>query len=102
MATLLKVKKIGSSKYESNEYVALPLYLLRRTPNGEPEYACICRELYFVDDFTANMLIRIDIIGPEDIIINPREQTTYISSCAIILEIDEKQQEFFIRWKFLA
>ena len=48
------------------------------------------------------MLIGTNIIGPEGIIINLREKKAYVSSYAIILEIDTKQQGSFIRRKLSA
>ncbi len=47
------------------------------------------------------MLIETDIIGPEGIILNLKEKTTYVSRCAITLDIDAKQQELFICRKLL-
>ncbi len=102
IATPFKVREIGSSKYETDEYIALSLYLLGQTPNGELAYACIWRELHLVDSFAANMLVVIHIIGLESIIINLWEKTIYVSSCAIILKIDTKQRGLFIRRKLLT
>ncbi len=82
--------------------MALSLYFLRQTPNGELEYACIRRELHLVDGLAANMLIKTNIISPEGIIINLREKTAYVLSCAITLEIDAKLRGFFICRKLLA
>ncbi len=99
MATPLKVRKIGFSKHETNEYVALPLYLLGRTHNRELEYAFIRRERHFVDSLGTNLLIGTNIIGPEGIIINLTEKTAYVSSCPITLKIDANQRGYFICWK---
>lgn len=101
MATLFKIRGISSSKYETNEYVKLFLYLLGQTPNRELAYACINKELHFVGGFAANILIETDIIGPKSIIINLREKTVYVSSCAITLDINAKQQGSLICRKLL-
>ncbi len=90
MATSLNVRRIGSFKNETNKHVMLPLYLLRRTPNGELANTFIRRELHSVDNLAADMLFGTDIFGLEGIIINLREKIAYVSSCAIILEIDAK------------
>lgn len=48
------------------------------------------------------MMIGTDIISPEDIIINLREKSVYVSNCAINLKIDTKQKGLFIHRKLLA
>ncbi len=101
MAIPLKIRGICSSKYETNKCMALLLYLLGQTLNEELAYTCIYRELPFVDNLAAHMLIETDIICQEGIIFSLREMTAYVSSYAITLEIDAKQRGPFICGKLL-
>lgn len=82
MATPFKVRGFGSSKYETDEYLELSLYLLRWTPNGELIYVSIQRELHLVKRLAANILIESDIIVPEGIIINmQRKNNLHFKLC---------------------
>lgn len=41
MVTLLKVRGIGSTKHETDEYVIVSLYLIGENHEGSPTYVCI-------------------------------------------------------------
>ena len=74
IALPLPVRGIRISKYETSEYITVPIYLpgVQDTgPNsGSKALACIRRELYLVDNLRTNMLVGNDILGPEEIVIN--------------------------------
>ena len=66
ISTLIIIKGIRSEKHEASEYIRIKLYLLSK--NGT--VALIKREFYVINNLTAKALIRIDILKPEDIILN--------------------------------
>ena len=75
MALKAKVRGIGTAVYNISEYVVLKLYL-----PGKGRTALLQQEYYVVDDFRANMLIEIDILGPVGAVIDLVNNTMSIST----------------------
>lgn len=66
MLTSITVKGIDSKRYKVSKYIKIRIYL----SNKDGKIAFIERELYVVDNLIAKALISIDIMKPEDIILN--------------------------------
>lgn len=90
MIISLKVKGIGLSKYETDEYISISLYMIRKKDDDLETYTYAQRKLYWMDGFKANVLIGNNIIGPESIFINISHKFTYISSYKIKIFIQAK------------
>ena len=67
ISILIIVKDIESRKHNISEYVKLKIYLLDKNST-----AVIERELHIVDNLTVKALIDIDIIKPERIVVDLR------------------------------
>lgn len=70
MATPLKVRGIGSPRYESDKFVFISLHFPDINLTNRLAYAHIYRELYIVEGLKANMLIGNNILPMERVIIN--------------------------------
>ena len=70
------VKNIDVNMYNVNEYIRLQMYLSDK--NG---IARIKREFYIVDDLTVKALIGIDIMKPEDMILDIKKNVIIIGLC---------------------
>lgn len=101
MPTPLKVRGIGASKHKSGEFTTLSLYLLGRNNAGQLVYASLTCEIYLVKDLGANLLIRNDIMSPEDFVLDVKEKKTLINSCEVTISIDARQQGQFLAKKLL-
>ncbi len=60
MASPLKVRGVGSTKHETDEYVSVTIYFPGQKERKEA-LAFITRELHLVDDLRAKMLLGNDI-----------------------------------------
>lgn len=81
MATLLKVRNIGSLKYESNEFVSISLYFSGIDLTNCPVYVHIHKKLYIVKKLKANLLVSNNILVIERVIIDLANKSAMISSC---------------------
>lgn len=102
MTFLLKIHGIDLLKYETDEYVTVPLYLLGEKNNGAKSYTFIWRKLHLVDGLKANILISNNIIGLKGISVNISSKLAYISSYKIKLWIEVKQWGPFVWQKVLS
>lgn len=102
MSTPLKVKGIGSLRHESDKFALMALFFMGNNTAGRVVFARIDCKLHLVDALKANMLIRNDIIGPEEISIDIAGQTAFISSCGIEISIDAKQRGHVVCQKVLS
>ena len=75
--SFITVKGIGSRRYKASEFIEIKLYLQGKNS----KIALIDRELYIIDNLLAKALIEIDIIKPEDIIIDLARDIIIISAC---------------------
>lgn len=102
MASLLQVRGIGSFQHDSDEYVTIPLYFLRKDKDGQTVYASMERELHLVDGLKANMLVENNILGPKQFSINIAGRSAFIASCKVYLNIDAKQRGQPVQRKVLS
>ena len=98
MASPLKVRGVGTNKYETDEFAILPIYLPGKDKDGQDILACLTAEFHLVDNLRAQMLIGNDIIGPQGIIIDVSNQFATIFQCeSIQVPIEPRQRSQFVR-----
>lgn len=96
--TPLKVREIEASRYKSEEFVALSLYVPGRDNADQQVYASLTCKIHLVKDLRANLLIDNDIILPEGFIIDIKKRSVLIRSCKVTVPINIRQKgQFFIR-----
>lgn len=70
IGTLLKVRDIGSSWYESDEFVFMSFYFPGIDSTNRPAYAHIHRKLHIVKGLKTKLLVGNNILAMEKMIIN--------------------------------
>ena len=91
----LSVCGIGSRTHRCSEYVVITLFI-PGIVNGKPALASITHQLHIVKDLQAKILIRIDILGPEQAIINVGQSRLTLPLCNNLqanLTITPKQRQ---------
>ena len=102
MAVLLKVRGIGASKHEIDEFVSMPIYFLGVDEHKPPVYARIYRQMHLVEGLKAKMLVKNNIIAPEGIMIDLANSTAFITSCNVRIAITARQRGHSLRKKLMA
>ncbi|SLM33512.1 reverse partial [Lasallia pustulata] len=74
------IRGIGSTRYSSDEYVILDVFL-DGTINNAPARAHMRREAHVVDSLKAKFLMGVDILVPERICLNLSEGKMVVQSC---------------------
>jgi hypothetical protein len=72
----MKVRSLRSNNYDINKFVIIYIYI----PGKDGKIALITKELYIVNNLFIKILIGIDIIKPEEIIINTSKDLVTIIS----------------------
>ena len=101
MSTSLNVREIGTSKHESAQFGALSLYFPGEDETRQRVYASIKYELYLVDGFQANLLVRNDILSPKSFVININMNRAFIGSCEVTIPIKARQRGLFLKRRLL-
>lgn len=82
IALPIYVRGILVSRYKTIVYVILPVYLHGVDNNGSKVLVTLrCREFYLINNLRAYILIRNDVIGPEEISIDITKRKATIRSC---------------------
>ena len=76
MASSISVRGIGTINHNTHEYVLLDIYI----PGIDRRIARIRREVHIVEELRANILVGVDIMGPEAITIDIGKKTAVIHS----------------------
>lgn len=76
----IKMREIGSKIHDSSEYVELDLYIHEKAKN-KAAIAHLKAEFHLIDDLKADILIGMDVMRPEDIILNFEERFMTIPTC---------------------
>lgn len=85
IAIPLKVRGIGATRHESDEFVSLSLYFSGIDSANRLAYAHVHRELYLVNGFKANLLVGNDILATKRVIIDLVNKSAIISSCQVTI-----------------
>ena len=97
MASPAIVKGLGKAKHEVNQFVRTALYFPGKTDLGEPVSGEVTVDLHLVDDLKANILLGMDVVGPEDIDIITSKKHLYNGSCGIRMPIEIKPRGTEVR-----
>lgn len=93
------MRKIGSTLHITNRYIFTPIYFPAVDENGQAILAEIKKEIHIVKDLKAQMLIRNDVLVPEEFAIDLKDQKATIHSCkAKINLIIGLRGSFFEKW----
>ena len=101
MSSPLRVRGVGTSKHETNEFAIVPVFLPGKK-DGKQVLACIRREVHIVDDLRVKMLIGNDVIGPEGIVVDIANETARIGSCNTDIKINACQRGHYVKRTILA
>lgn len=102
MATLLKVRSMGSSKHELDEFVSISLYFSGIDSTNRPAYAHMHRELHIVKELKANLLVGNDILAMERVIIDLANKSAMISSCQVTISVAVRLKRHPVQRKVLV
>ena len=64
------LRGIGANRHTTDKWTVLSLFIKGQTPNRRDVFIKFTKEFYIVDNLKANLLIGMDIIGPEKATIN--------------------------------
>ena len=87
-ATPLPVRGIGKAVHLSYDYV-----ILQGTHAGAAAFAFFEREVGIVEELAANMLVGMDILGPEKTDILLSENKAVIHSCGVTIPIETRNRQ---------
>ena len=85
--TSVIVRGLGAHKYNTNKYVLVTIYFLGKNFSGKLVRTNFRREVYLIDNFKTNMLLKIDIIKFEQIDVLISFIIVYINSCDVTMPI---------------
>ena len=89
MATPITVQEIGTTQYTIDEY-AIVLFMFKGTQKEESVLAKFWQQVYLVDNLKTNLLIGIDIIGPELVVVDMEQKKVILGSCYVKVPIEIK------------
>lgn len=87
IATPLKVKRIGTSKHDIDEFIFMFLYFPGINSRNRPVYAHINQTLQLVKGLKANLLVSINILAKKRVIINFAIKTAVISRNQVTISV---------------
>lgn len=102
IATLLKVRGIGSSKYKSDKFISMSLYFPSIDSTNHPAYAHIQQVLHIVKESKANLLVGNDILAMKKVIIDLANKSVMISSYQVTISITAKLKDHLVQRKVLV
>ena len=86
----LRVRGIGAAWHDTSSYVLLDFYVPGVAEDGKPATAHFQREIHLVDQLSAKILIGVDIMVPEQMILDAGRQKLTIGSCGVTADLDMK------------
>ena len=102
MAILLKVRGIGSSRHESDEFVSMFSYFPNIDSINRPAYAHIHKELHIVERVKMNLLVGNNILTTERVIIVFAKKSAMISSCQMTISVAARPRSHPVQKKVLV
>ena len=75
MPTPIKVRSLDTNQYNASKYISISFYIL-----GSNSIALIIRKIYIIDNLSANVLLKIDVIKLEGIILDLQYNLITISA----------------------
>ena len=89
----IRVRGLGDKLHDSKEYVELDLYIQGRTKDGSLALAHIKREFHLVDNLKANVLIGMDVLGPERSVLDTDRKQLILRSCGLAVPMEIHSRE---------
>lgn len=102
MLVPLKVRGIGASRLESEEFAFTTLFMPGLDRKGSKVYTWINYKLHLVEDLKANMLIENNVFCTEGFKINLANASAYIFSYAVTIVINARNHLQVLRCNVLA
>ena len=94
MPSPIPVRGIGTKVHKSGEFAVVDIFIKgKRHDNGKLAMAKMTREVHFMDELKANMLIGTDILTPEAMKLDFENQKVDIGSCNIRAKINSFARE---------
>ena len=97
MATPLKVRGIGASRHQTDEYITHPLYFPAQDQAGQSIIACIRREMHIVECLRVHLLMGNDIIGAEGMILDIAGGKAHLPGCGATIKVTARNRGQFIK-----
>ncbi|RFU27753.1 hypothetical protein B7463_g8585, partial [Scytalidium lignicola] len=94
MAMLLTVQGIAGNSYKTAEYAIIDIRIPSIESGKSKDHhakAVIQKEVHIVDKLQANMLISIDVMVPEEMILDLGNKQLHISSCNVTANVTVRQ-----------
>lgn len=91
IATPINNRGIGTKRHTTNEYAIAP-FITEGTQKGQPILARFWREVHCVDNLKANLLIGIDVMGPELMTVDMGKINVIFGSCNVEIPIEIKSR----------
>ena len=102
MSVPLKIRGIGASKYESEDFAFTTIYFPSIDKKALEVYASISCKMHLVDGLKANMLVGNDVLFTEGFAINFSTSSVLIHSCGVKIDINARQYSEFLSWRALT
>ena len=102
MSTPLKVREIGTSKYESAQFAEVAFFLPGESNEGQKVYASIKCKLDLVEGLRANILICKNILAPESFVLNVGLGHALVGSCGVKIAVRAMRRGQFLKKRLLA
>lgn len=77
----ITLRGIGTNRHSTNEWTTVSFYMKGLTPEGKPVMIKYTRDIHVVDNLKANLLIGMDILGPEGAVIDLPEEKIVFTKC---------------------
>lgn len=91
MASPITVRGIGTTQHTMDEYAIVP-FMFEGTQKGQPVLTSFWREVHLVDNLKANLLIGIDVMGPELVTADMGQKKVIFGSCNVEIPIEIKSR----------
>ena len=77
----ITLRGIGSNRHSTDEWITLSFFMKGETPEGKPVMIKFTRDIHVVDNLKANLLIGMDILGPEGVVIDLPQEKVILTKC---------------------
>ena len=77
----ITLRGIGTNRYSTNEWTTVSFFMKGKTPEGKPVMIKFTHDIHVVDNLKANLLVGMDILGPEGVIIDLPNESVIFSRC---------------------
>ena len=102
MLVFLKVRGVGASKHESEDFAFTTIYISSIDKKGREVYASISCKLHLIEGLKANILMDNNLLCTKGFAINFSTSSALIHSCDMKIDIIARQNSGFLRQKVLA